>query len=177
MSVRCRSSCRPVCTQRSMIEFMRGIWTPLDTVSIPASMRMVSTSAGYLPSRKLAQVVEVRSGAGSIAAWRRISHTVEAGLDQQLVHRAHLPRRPLLHREPPPGGPHRRRQRPARAPSQLTYTRRPARTRNVVLAGRLLIASVIRIQEITSSSHMRIVSNILRLDDHDHFILGVHPGR
>jgi hypothetical protein len=27
-----------VCTQRSMIEFIFGIWTPLSTVSIPASL-------------------------------------------------------------------------------------------------------------------------------------------
>jgi len=36
--------------QRSIMEFMRGIRTPLSTVSIPASARMASNRDGYLPS-------------------------------------------------------------------------------------------------------------------------------
>src|SRR5690349_10565219 len=34
-----------------MIEFMRGIRTPLSTTSIPASLRMVSNKAANFPSR------------------------------------------------------------------------------------------------------------------------------
>jgi hypothetical protein len=34
-----------------MIEFMRGIWTPLSTTVMPASARIASNRAGYLPSR------------------------------------------------------------------------------------------------------------------------------
>ena len=51
MSVRSRSSCRHVCTQRSMIEFILGIWIPLSTVSIPASVSTVLNRPGNLPSR------------------------------------------------------------------------------------------------------------------------------
>src|SRR5436190_13922959 len=36
---------------RSMIAFMRGMRTPVSTTAIPVSARIVSSSAGYLPSR------------------------------------------------------------------------------------------------------------------------------
>ena len=51
MSVRSRSSCRQVCTQRSMIEFILGVWIPLSTTLIPASMSTASNKPGNLPSR------------------------------------------------------------------------------------------------------------------------------
>jgi hypothetical protein len=41
--------------QRSIIEFMRGIWTPLSTVSIPASVSTVSNRPGNSPSRGRAE--------------------------------------------------------------------------------------------------------------------------
>jgi len=34
-----------------MIEFILGIWTPLSTTWIPASLRTVSSKLGNLPSR------------------------------------------------------------------------------------------------------------------------------
>jgi hypothetical protein len=45
-----------------MIEFMRGIWTPLRTTSMPASVRTASNRAGNFPSRSADQ--EPRSAAG-----------------------------------------------------------------------------------------------------------------
>ena len=51
MSVRSSNSCQHVCTQRSMTEFILGIWTPLSTTWIPASLRTVSNRPGNLPSR------------------------------------------------------------------------------------------------------------------------------
>jgi hypothetical protein len=45
------SSCRQVCTHRSMIEFMRGARMPLRITSTPASARTASESAGNLLSR------------------------------------------------------------------------------------------------------------------------------
>jgi hypothetical protein len=49
--VRSNSSRRQICTQRSMIEFMRGIRTPLSTTSMSASLRTASNRAGNFPSR------------------------------------------------------------------------------------------------------------------------------
>jgi hypothetical protein len=49
--VRSMSSRRQVCTQRSMIEFILGIWTPLSTTVMPASLKTVSNRLGNLPSR------------------------------------------------------------------------------------------------------------------------------
>ena len=46
ISVRSSSSRRQVCTQRSMMEFILGIWTPLSTVSMPASPMMASNRPG-----------------------------------------------------------------------------------------------------------------------------------
>lgn len=40
-----------VCAHRSMIEFIRGIRTPLSTTSIPASANTASNNSGNLPSR------------------------------------------------------------------------------------------------------------------------------
>lgn len=42
---------RQVCTQRSMIELVRGIHAPVSTILMPASARTASNSSGNLPSR------------------------------------------------------------------------------------------------------------------------------
>jgi hypothetical protein len=47
-------------------------------LKVTVSKKSHASSASAWERRKLAQVVLVRSGAGSIPAWRRISHTVEA---------------------------------------------------------------------------------------------------
>jgi hypothetical protein len=54
----------------------RTNWRELPEVT--GSKKSQAISASAWERRKLAQVVLVRSGAGSISAWRRISQTVEA---------------------------------------------------------------------------------------------------
>jgi hypothetical protein len=46
IGVRSASSRWQVCTRRSMIEFILGIWAPLRTTSMPASARMAPNRAG-----------------------------------------------------------------------------------------------------------------------------------
>ena len=50
ISVRSSSSRRQVWIHRSMIEFMRGIRTPLSTTSIPASLRILVAVPGIITS-------------------------------------------------------------------------------------------------------------------------------
>jgi hypothetical protein len=47
---------------------------------VTVSKKSQASSASAWERRKSAQVAVVRSGAGSIPAWRRISHTVEAAI-------------------------------------------------------------------------------------------------
>ena len=57
-----RAPGRQVCTHRSMIEFMRGIRTPLSTTLIPASAKTASNNSGNLPSRSRIKNRAQRSG-------------------------------------------------------------------------------------------------------------------
>jgi hypothetical protein len=49
--VRSRSSCLQVCTQRSVIEFMRGTRMPVVTISMPSAAKTASNARVYLLSR------------------------------------------------------------------------------------------------------------------------------
>lgn len=74
INVRSSSSRLQVCTHRSMIEFMRGIRTPLSTTSIPASLSTSSNGRGNFPSRSLIrwrarQPASSRSMTRFFAAW------------------------------------------------------------------------------------------------------------
>src|SRR6266545_3367773 len=51
INMRSSSSRRQLWIHRSITVFIRGIRTPLRTTVIPASARIASNSAGYLPSR------------------------------------------------------------------------------------------------------------------------------
>ncbi len=50
-STRSSSSRRQVSTHLSMIAFILGIWTPMSTISMPASLSTMSNRPGNLPSR------------------------------------------------------------------------------------------------------------------------------
>jgi hypothetical protein len=63
-----------------MIEFIRGIRTPLSTVSMPASARTASNRAGNFPSRSL-----IRYRAGLSASSRSITRFLAACVTQDAV--------------------------------------------------------------------------------------------
>jgi hypothetical protein len=63
-----------------MIEFMRGIWTPLSTVSIPASLSTVLNRPGNLPSRS-----RIRNRARLPASWRSMTRFFAAWATQDAV--------------------------------------------------------------------------------------------
>ena len=70
-----------------MIEFILGIRTPLSTVSMPASARMVSNRAGNFPSRSL-----IRYRARQPASSRSITRFLAAWATQGAVGWAVAPR-------------------------------------------------------------------------------------
>jgi hypothetical protein len=70
-----------------MIEFMRGIRTPLSTASIPASFRTVSNSLGYLPSRS-----RIKNRARQPASCRSMTRFFAAWTTQEAVRCAVAPR-------------------------------------------------------------------------------------
>jgi len=57
INVRSSSSRRQVCTHRSITGFIRGIWMPLSTTSIPASARTWSNRLGNFPSRSRSRIM------------------------------------------------------------------------------------------------------------------------
>jgi hypothetical protein len=91
MSVRSRSSYRHVCTQRSMIDFILGIWTPLSTVSIPASVSTVSNRPGNLPSRS-----RIKNRARLPASSRSMARFRAAWMTQDAVGSGVVPRIRIL---------------------------------------------------------------------------------
>jgi hypothetical protein len=87
IKVRSNSSRRQVCTHRSMIEFIRGIRTPLRTTAIPTSARTASTNSGNLPSRS-----RIRNRARQPASSRSMTRFLTACVTHPAVACAMAPR-------------------------------------------------------------------------------------
>ena len=63
-----------------MIEFILGIWTPLSTISMPASMSTSSNTSGNLPSRS-----RIKNRARLPASWKSMTRFLAAWVTQVLA--------------------------------------------------------------------------------------------